>query len=968
MPRSDPHPSELIDRTRRLTFRFDGRVYSGFAGDTIGSALAAGGVEIFSRSFKYHRPRGLLCVDGKCPNCLMTVNGIPNVRTCIEPLLPDAVVEAQHCSPSLRYDVHSLIETFDFLLPAGFYYKTLYKPRWMWKLAEPVIRRLAGLGSWSKGGAHDVHYEHEHRQTDLAVIGGGPAGLTTAVAAADAGIEVVLVDEHQALGGHLRIHRRNFPDPTTSAPRPGFEIAGDLARRVEKYPRIQVLCPATAIGSYEGGLLTVAAENRLVQVRASEIVVATGTFQYPVLFHNNDLPGIMLGNAALRLLHVYGVKAGKTAVVVTGSEEGLELALDLHRAGIQVAAVIDERAEAADSDTARSLKSLGIPHHVSSTPIGTEGNGRVRSLTVRRRGATGGSTSFACDLVCLCSHRTPALEVFRQNGGQVRYDSVFGQMVPEGDGPSLQVAGEATGYRGLQIISLQGSIAGLTAADRIQPLEAALREKLSQLKAELSAAENQYKTQREARRSPIEPMPPLQPKQFVCLCEDITRKDIGLAVTEGFDEIELLKRYTTLSMGPCQGRMCLMPGAVCAAAETGRTVAETGTTTSRPPVLAAPLGVIAGPHHHPVKLTPMHYKHVQAGARQMDMGEWKRPHTYTSPQEEWKAVRERVGVIDVSTLGKIRLQGRDAAALLDKVYTHVFSSLKVGRSRYGVICGDDGIILDDGTVSRLGQDDFYITTTTGNIEFVEKWLKWWIAGTGWCAHVTNVTADFAALNLAGPRARDVLKKLTEVDISPSAFKYMQCVEGQVAGVPAVLLRIGFVGETGWEIHYPAAYGEYLWDELMETGNEFGIRCFGVEAQRILRLEKKHVIVGQDTDALSSPFEADLEWVVKFDKPDFIGKASLLAAKSRGVQNRLVGFVADEVVEDGSAVVVSHGPVGRVTSARVSPLQNRCVGLAMVPARLATDGGSFEIQNNGRLVQAKVHAQAFYDPEGVKLKE
>ena len=417
-------------------------------------------------------------------------------------------------------------------------------------------------------------------------------------------------------------------------------------------------------------------------------------------------------------------------------------------------------------------------------------------------------------------------------------------------------------------------------------------------------------------------------KQVVCLCEDVTRKDIDNAVAEGFDEMELLKRYTTSSMGPCQGRMCSMLVAGSCAQANDRDLTTPGTTTSRPPVHPVPLGVLAGPHHHPVKLTPMHYKHLEAGARQMDLGEWKRPHTYTSPESEWEAVRERVGIIDVTTLGKLEVQGRDAPQLLDLIYTHIFSTLKVGRIRYGVICGEDGIIVDDGTVSRIADDHYYVTTTTGNISFIESWMEWWAVVYGYCAHVTNVTGDFAAVNLAGPKAREVLSKLTDIDISSEAFKYMRFEQGEVAGIPSRLLRIGFVGETGWEIHVPSSYGEYLWDTLMEAGNECGILPFGVETQRILRLEKKHLIVGQDTDALSNPLEADMEWVVKFQKEDFIGRHFLNLVQNEGRRNRLVGFVTEELVKEGSAVVAAQMPIGRVTSARMSPIVNRCVGMVL----------------------------------------
>ncbi len=970
MPRLDPQPNEIIDRRRRISFRFEGKTYSAYEGDTIGSALLASGVEIFSRSFKYHRPRGLLCFSGKCPNCLMNVNGIPNVRVCTEPVHEGDCVTSQHCWPSLQWDMFSWIEKFDFLLPVGFYYKTLFKPRFLWKLAEPIIRRMAGLGTLGPLLEEHSGYEHAHLHTELAVVGGGPAGLAAARAGAEAGIEVVLVDDQPELGGHLRLHQRDFPAPDSGQPKPAYQIALELAGQVRKNPRIQVFNPAVALGGYEGGLLALATAKRLIHLRALQTVVATGSYEYPPLFENNDLPGVMLGMGVLKLIHLYGVKPGRRAVVIASDDEGLEVAFDLSRAGIQVAAVVDQRTQAPHSQLALELKRRQIPHLVSFAPRAAEGRARVRSLSVAPLIPDAGSDprglmTFECDLVCLCSHRAPSLELLRQNEGTVRFDPVLNQMVPATLPLNLLVAGHLTGFRDLSIALLQGRIAGLEAADRLQPLEGAFRDQLHHLKAQLKQEEDQYRNTRKSSNSIAGSK---QGKQFVCLCEDVTRKDIRLGVEEGFDEMELLKRYTTGSMGPCQGRMCLMPLAMACADETGQTLAKTGTTTSRPPVQSVSLGLLAGPHHHPVKLTPMHHKHLQAGARPMDMGEWKRPHTYTSPEMEWRAVRERVGLIDVSTLGKLELRGRDAARLLDRVYTHVFSSLKVGRIRYGIICGDDGIILDDGTVSRLAEDCFYITTTTGNVEFVERWLDWWIAGTGLCAHVTNVTGDFAAVNLAGPKARDVLRKVTSLDASPAAFKYMTSAQGEVAGVPALLLRIGFVGETGWEIHFPACYGEHLWDALLEAGKEFGIMPFGVEAQRILRLEKKHIIVGQDTDALSNPLEADMEWVVKFEKEDFIGRPGLVAARARGFHNRLVGFVTETLVEEGSAVVVDQKPVGRVTSARLSPGRNRCVGLAWVPYELSADGKSFTIRSNGSTVAARVHQEPFYDPQGGRLKE
>jgi sarcosine oxidase subunit alpha len=383
------------------------------------------------------------------------------------------------------------------------------------------------------------------------------------------------------------------------------------------------------------------------------------------------------------------------------------------------------------------------------------------------------------------------------------------------------------------------------------------------------------------------------------------------------------------------------------------------------------MGAISGAELHPLKLTAMHYKHVELGARMMDMGEWKRPLLYTSVEEEYKTVREGVGIIDVSTLGRLDVKGRDAAKLLDFVYTHTFSNLKVGKSRYGVICDDAGIILDDGTVTRLSDTRYFITTTTGNIDFVEQWLTWWATAQKLDAHVTNVTAGLAAINVAGPKARDLLGKLTGINLSTEAFPYMNSAEGDVAGVPCILLRIGFVGETGWEIHFPAEYGEYFWDALLEAGKEFGVKPFGVETQRVLRLEKKHVIVGQDTDALSNPFEADMAWTVKFEKEDFIGKSALLAAQKKETERKLVGFVMSDsiVAHDGDQVFSSDGTrhIGFVTSSRLSPHLGKCVGLALLTPEYYKKGSKVRVKTGSVLSDAEVTLAPFYDPEGKRLR-
>jgi sarcosine oxidase, subunit alpha len=457
----------------------------------------------------------------------------------------------------------------------------------------------------------------------------------------------------------------------------------------------------------------------------------------------------------------------------------------------------------------------------------------------------------------------------------------------------------------------------------------------------------------------------------------VTSQDLRDAIREGFDHIETLKRYTTATMGPCQGKMCQLNAIGICARETQRSMAATGMTTARPPNPSVTLGSLAGARHHPIRRTPLHYCHGELGAVWMDMGDWKRPRYYENPanaterrcvEEEYRAVRERVGLIDVGTLGKLDVQGRDCGALLDRVYSNRLSDLRPGRVRYSVLCDEAGIMLDDGTISRLAADHYFITTTTGNLDFVQQWLEWWLIGTGWDVHITNVTG-LAAVNLAGPQARLVLSKLTDCDLSSGAFPYMSCRQVEVAGVPVLLLRIGFVGETGWEMHFPGEWGEYLWKKLVEAGKEFDIRPFGVEAQRLLRLEKRHVIVGVDTDALTNPLEADMGWVAKMDKPDFIGKAALARLGVRGPQQKLVGFVmqSDTVPEDGAAILVHGKLAGRVTSVRYSPANHKAVGLAWVSAEAEKADAEIQVRVNGQLEAARITSKAFYDPDGVRLR-
>lgn len=979
-----------MNRSKEITFYFEGKPIVAYEGETIASALYASGVRVFSRSFKYHRPRGLLCVSEKCPNCLMNVDGAPNVRACVEPVKEGVKVRHQNAWPSLTFDLLSILDKFDRLMPVGFYYKTFIHPRFVWPLAERIIKRIAGLGEIHIQSGHERTYEHQYVHTDICVVGGGPAGLTAALEASRLGMRVALVDDQPLLGGHLRIQTRRYENLPTYGGLRGYEIAQKLTERVESDRKITVLKGATAFGFYEGNLLGIMQHKRLIKLRTKRVIIATGAFERPLVFHNNDLPGIFLGSGAQRLIQLYRIKPGNKALVVTNNDYGLAVADDLVEAGIQVVAVADAR----ESHTTNELRSLSSKTEILLSHTIKEARGSkhvsgavIVALDKDGNPVPGSEREVTCDFICLSIGFEPANALLYQSGCKLQFDPILGEFRPADMSEGIYAAGDVTGVHSLEISLLQGKIAGMEAALSLQariptiagashgnpaelePVSIAVPRddgELVTLRQKLLDLEQKYRSSLGARVLTAIPDP--RKKKFVCICEDVTEKDLCTSIEEGFDEIETLKRYSTFSMGPCQGKMCSTAIGICAR-QTGRTVGGTGTTTARPPIHPVTIGALAGKELHPVKLTAIHHKHVQLGARLMDMGEWKRPHTYTTPEDECRAVHERVGLIDVSTLGRLDVKGKDAAKLLDKVYTHSFSTLKVGRVRYGVICDDGGIILDDGTVSRLAEDHFFITTTTGNIEFVEQWMKWWAAGTGMCVHVTNVTSGFAAVNLAGPKARDVLAKLTTINLSSTAFPYMACVQAQVAGVPTVLLRIGFVGEMGWEMHFPAEYGEYVWQTIMDAGKEFGIAPFGVEAQRILRLEKKHVIVGVDTDALSNPLESDMAWVVKLEKDDFIGKHGLIEAQARGFRQKLVGFILRDgaVAEDGNAIVWNGRVVGRVTSSRFSYLRGECVGMAWVPVELAKEGAEIQIVTKGQAHRAQVFGQPFYDPEGKRLR-
>jgi sarcosine oxidase subunit alpha len=459
-------------------------------------------------------------------------------------------------------------------------------------------------------------------------------------------------------------------------------------------------------------------------------------------------------------------------------------------------------------------------------------------------------------------------------------------------------------------------------------------------------------------------------KCFVCVCEDVTDKDLKRAIAEGFDSLELAKRYTTVTMGPCQGRLCHVPSIRVYARENESDPGTIGTTTSRPPWGPVTLGLLAGRPHEPTQRSSIHHRHKELGGRMMWTGTWRRPHSYGDVEAEVQAVHGAVGLIDVSTLGKLLVIGPDAAEFLERLYPNRFGDMKAGRIRYAVLNTDAGRIMDDGTIARLSDDAYYVTTTSTGAGAVVEWFEWWNAVWGMDAQIADITGALAAVNVAGPRARELMTRLTDLEVSNEALSYLDARQGKIAGVPSLVLRIGFVGELGYELHFPSPYGEFVWDTILERGEDLGIRPFGLEPQRILRLEKMHILVGQDTDSESNVIEANMPWIVKFEKDDFVGKWALEHVRSRGAREQLVGFEMEDgrvPPEGGQVVIKERRPVGRITSARWSPELRKVIGMAWVPPELARDGAEFFVTIDGGFDKAHVRLTPFFDPEGKRLR-
>jgi sarcosine oxidase subunit alpha len=878
------------------SFDFEGRAIPYAPGDSVASALYRAGVRTFSRSFKYHRRRGLYCLTGDCPNCLMTVDGEPAVRTCVLPAADVHRVERGTGWPSAEHDVLSILWHLRALMPVGFYYKSMIRPRWLFPLAERVIRRIAGLGPVPRETTPSTKERLNHHP-DVVVIGGGIAGLSAAVAAVDAGEHVLLVEEGT-------IGERIPPGPLR-------ERIDVLREGLSRHPSAMLMERATAVGIFEGPLVPVVGEDALHLVHPARIVVATGAVERHPVFSGNDLPGVWLGRGAARLAGVHGLAPGRAIVVATNTAEGLEHIEVLGQGPCRVVAALVPAALA-------DRVAPGIEVIADGAVVQALGSSALTGVVVEANGAR---RTLPCDALVMSLGLEPR------------------------DGLSRQA--------GIESVSLAGDVVqpGCTIAEA----EASGRQSLDAAPAPRPSAENGSAT--------------MNGEGFVCLCEDVSGKEFEHAWDEGYRSTELLKRYTTATMGACQGALCHphLKGFVCARSPEAWAGKP---TTSRPPARTVRLEDLAAGARVPLELhTSLHDRHVAQGATMDWAGSWKRPTNYGSVEQEYWAVRRNVSVMDVSTLGKYRVAGPDATALLERIYPCHVADLKPWRSRYTLLLNEAGYLFDDGMVCRLGDGSYYVTFTSSGGDAAESWLREWTDAWGLRVHIGNVTASRSAINVAGPRARELIGRLSKDPIDAQAIPYGGLREIVVAGVPCLALRVAFVGELSYELHHPSRHSGALWDALFEAGRSLDMRPHGLDALKLLRLEKGHVLIGQDTDFDTTPSKVALDFAVKMEKPDFVGRTALerLAALPRERSLLPMRFVGSRAPAEGAQLFADGAHVGNVTSSRFSPALGHGIALGWVRHPAGAPPARVTARDTVGDCGGEITRGPFYDPKGERLR-
>ncbi|MDH0624768.1 sarcosine oxidase subunit alpha [Pseudomonas chengduensis] len=990
-----------IDRSQALSFTFNGQTYQGFAGDSLAAALLANGVDIVGRSFKYSRPRGIVAAGSEEPNAVLQIGSteaaqIPNVRATQQALYSGLVANSTNGWPSVNTDLMGILgKVGGGMMPPGFYYKTFMYPQNLWMTYEKYIRKAAGLGRSPTEVDPDI-YDQLNQHCDVLIVGAGPAGLAAALAAGRSGARVILADEQEEFGGSLLDTRETLDG------KPAADWVAQAIAELQKMPEVTLLPRATVNGYHDHNFLTIhqrltdhlgetapmgQARQRMHRVRAKRVVLASGAHERPLVYANNDVPGNMLAGAVSTYVRRYGVAPGQELVLSTNNDYAYRVVLDWLDAGRKVVAVADARSNPRGS-WVEEARARGVRILTGSAVVEARGSKRVTgaricAIDAKAHKVTSPGEVLDCDLIVSSGGYSPVVHLASHLGGRPEWrEDILGFVPGPGNGIQQRIdAGAVNGVFALGDVLANGFEAGAKAA-----------------------AETGYKAvsgslpQAEVRQE--EPMLALfqvphdkstarAPKQFVDLQNDVTAAGIELATREGFESVEHVKRYTALGFGTDQGKLGNINGLAIAARSMGISIVQMGTTMFRPNYTPVTFGAVAGRHCGELfdakRYTAMQAWHVKSGAEFEDVGQWKRPWYFPKKGEdlhaavarECLAVRNSVGILDASTLGKIDIQGPDAREFLNRVYTNAWTKLDVGKARYGLMCKEDGMVFDDGVTACLADNHFVMTTTTGGAARVMEWLEIYHQ-TEWPelkVYFTSVTDHWATMTLSGPNSRKLLAKVTDIDLDKDAFPFMSWKEGLVGGVPARVFRISFTGELSYEVNVQADYALGVWEQIIEAGKEFDLTPYGTETMHVLRAEKGFIIVGQDTDASVTPDDLNMGWCVGRTKPfSWIGKRGMNRADClREDRKQLVGLKPidpNKVLPEGAQLVfdpkqsIPMQMVGHVTSSYMSAAMGYSFAMAVVKGGLKRMGERvFAPLADGSVIEAEICSSVFYDPKG-----
>ncbi|NKB77020.1 MAG: sarcosine oxidase subunit alpha family protein [Gammaproteobacteria bacterium] len=973
----------LLNRTKPIRFWYDDKGYEGYTGDTLASALLANGVNLVGRSFKYHRPRGVFTAGSEEPNALVQLEKgaytEPNRRATEVELYEGLTARSQNCWPSVNFDIGAINSVLSRLFPAGFYYKTFMWPQSLWMTYEKFIRKAAGLGVSPMESDPDS-YDKTFAHCDVLVVGGGPAGLQAALAAGKAGARVMLVDEKNNFGGSLLSDTAEINGKSTR------EWIDQQLNELRKLENITLLERTTLTGYYDYNFLVAnqrlnehlgpnragsAPKERLWKIRAKQVVLATGAIERPMVFADNDRPGVMLANAIRTYIHRFGVLPGKQITVLTNNDSAYFTAIDASKAGAQVT-IVDIR-QNLSGEIFEKAQQAGIKFISNSTITGVDyAKGKIRHIEIMHLNTagddvTGPKTTHSCDLVGVSGGWTPTVHLYSQAKGKLKFLDDKHCFVPDTEtqntlnqnNPSFSVGACNASYALIDCLT-EGFDAGKSAAT-------AAGFDASEITTDVSCIEPQSAPLRALWILPCDhPLGQGKKKHFHELHNDSTVADIELAAREGFESVEHVKRYTTTGMGTDQGKTSNLNALAVLSNLRNTSIPAVGTTTFRPPFTPLTLGSVVGQERRELFLqkrkTAMHAWHDRNGAVYEDVGDWKRPFYFPnanesmhdSVQRECLAVRNSAGLLDASTLGKIDLQGRDASKLLNILYTNAWSKLAPQKCRYGLMLNEHGMVFDDGVTTCLGENHYHMTTTSGGAARVMSWIEEWLQ-TEWPemeVYATSVTEQWAVASLNGPNSRKILEKLTDHPLDLESIPFMSMREMEIAGIPARVFHISFTGELAFEINVPARYGLALWEAVMKAGKEFDICPYGTEAMHVLRAEKGFIIVGQDTDGTVTPMDLGMDWIVSKKKGDFLGRRSFLRSDtSRKGRKQLVGVLTENptsVLPEGAHLVETlkdkppMNMIGHITSSYMSPNVGRSIAMALVKDGVNRKGQSFYV--------------------------